>query len=272
MTQDTTGQRTHGRSRLPLGLALAAGLVGVAAIAAGVAAGGPGDTTAAAANAVPLVAAASPSPGATTDGQKGPDGGGRMGGMRGMRGGVTVTAVDGTKLSLRTDDGWTRTIETSGATITKGGATATVAAIAVGDEIAFAQQRGTDGTYTVTAVTVVEPHVGGTVTAVGASSITLTDRDGATVTVAVTSATTYEVAGKTTATLADVTAGMMVMATGTRNADGSLTATAVRAFTPGQGGPGMDGRGGGRHGGPWGGQGGPQDQQTQPNATTPPGA
>ncbi|MCU0506204.1 MAG: DUF5666 domain-containing protein, partial [Chloroflexi bacterium] len=95
----------------------------------------------------------------------------------------------------------------------------------------------------------------------------------ATVTVSVTSATTYEVAGKTNASLADVTAGMMVMATGTKNADGSLTATTVRAFTPGQGGPGMDGRGGGRHhGGQWDGQSGGQNAPTQPNATTPPGA
>lgn len=273
MTHEPTEQRAQHRSRLPLVIALAASLVGVAAIAVGVAAGGPSATASGQANAVPLVAAASPSPRAGTDGQKDRGDGPRMGGMRGMRGGAAVTAVDGTKLSLRTDDGWTRTIDTAGATITKSGATITVGDIRVGDDIAFAQQRNSDGTYTVTSVTVVQPHVGGTVTATGPSSITLKDRDGAIVTVTVTSATTYEVAGKTNATLADVTVGSMVMATGTKNADGSLTATAVRAFTPGQGGPGMDGRGGGRHGGGQrDGQPDGQNAPTQPNATTPPGA
>jgi hypothetical protein len=275
MTQESTEQRTQSRSRLPLGLALAAGLVGVVAIAAGVAAGGPSGTASGAANAVPLIAAASPTPSADADGRRGPGGGPGMDGMRGMhgmRGAVTVAAIDGTRLSLRTDDGWTRTIDASGATISKEGATASLADIKVGDEVVFAQQRNADGTYTITNVTIVQPHVGGAVTATSASSITLKDRDGATVTVQVTSATTYEVAGKSNATLADVTVGAMVMASGTKNADGSLTATTVRAFTPGQGGPGMDGRGGGRHGGPWDGQGGPQDQQTQPNASAAPGA
>jgi hypothetical protein len=273
MTQESTEKRTQRRSRLPLGIALAASLVGVAAIAVGVAAGGPGGTASGAANAIPLVAAASPAPSADAGGQKGWGDGPRMGGMRGMHGGAAVTAVDGTKLSLRTDDGWTRTIDTAGVTITKGGATITVGDIAVGDELAFDQQRNSDGTYTVTSVTVVQPHVDGTVTATGQSSITLKDRDGATITVTVTSATTYEVAGKTNATLADVSVGSMVMATGTKNADGSFSATAVRAFTPGQGGPGMDGRGGGRHGGgPMGGDGGPWGTPNQPNASAVPGA
>ena len=269
MIHESTEQRTPRRSRLPLGIALAASLVGVAAIAAGVAAGGPSATASGQANAVPLVAAASPAPSADAGGQKGTGDGPRMGGIRGMHGGATVTAVDGTRLSLRTDDGWTRTIDTAGVTITKRGATIAVADIKVGDEISFAQLRNSDGTYTITSVVVVQPHVGGTVTATGPSSITLKDRDGVTVTVTVTSTTTYEIAGKTNATLADVTVGSMVMATGTKNADGSLTATTVRAFTPGQGGPGMDGRGGGRHGGgPWDGQ----DAPAQPNASAAPGA
>jgi len=273
MSNESTEQRTQRRSRLPLGIALAASLVGVAAIAAGVAAGGSNATASGQANAVPLIAAASPAPSAGAEGQKGWGDGPRMGGLRGMRGAAAVTSVDGTKLSLRTDDGWTRTIDTAGATITKNGATVTVGDIKVGDEIAFAQQRDTDGTYTVTSVVVVQPHVGGLVTATSPSSVTLKDRDGATVTVTVTSATTYEVAGKTNATLADVTVGAMVMATGTKNADGSLTATAVRAFTPGQGGPGMDGRGGGRHGGgPMDGDGGPWGAPNQPNASAAPGA
>ena len=71
---------------------------------------------------------------------------------------ITITAINGSDLSLKTDDGWTRTISvTSTTTITKGGATITVADLAVGDQIAFAQDRSTGGTYTVTAIKIILP-------------------------------------------------------------------------------------------------------------------
>lgn len=247
MTQEiTTEVRTQRRSRLPLGIALAAGLIGVVAIAAGVAAGGPGSNAPGAANAVPVVANATPVPGQNGQGGQGGWLGGdqtagtKIDGMRGggMRGGVTVTSVSGSQLSLKTDDGWTRTIDATGATITKGGKSATIADINVGDEIRFQQTRDTDGTYKITAIDIELPHAEGTVTAASGSTITLKELDGTTATVNVTSSTTYQVAGKTNATIADVTVGSMVMASGALNADGSLTATTVRAFTPGQGGMG----------------------------------
>ena len=54
-----------------------------------------------------------------------------------------------------------------------------------------------------------------------------------------TSSTTYQVGGITTPTLADVKVGDVVIASGTRNADGSLSATVVRSHAAGQlGGPG----------------------------------
>jgi hypothetical protein len=56
------------------------------------------------------------------------------------------------------------------------------------------------------------------------------------------------VAGSTTATLSDVAVGANVTAKGTRNADGTFSATIVRAFAAGPGGgPGMRGD----HGMPW---------------------
>ncbi len=289
MTLENTEQRTGRRSRLPLGIAAVAGLVGVVAIVAGVAAGGPGNSTQAAGAAAPLLADATPAPAQTGDAvgsQQGdrPDGGmadmkGRAGRMGGMRAGITITAIDGTRISLRTDDGWTRTTDASGATISKGGATASVGDLKVGDQVAFHQQRGADGTYAITRIEVVAPHVDGTVTATATGSITLKAPDGSVVNVVVTPTTTFQVAGKTSATVADVTVGSIVVATGTRNADRTFTATAVRAFTPrqdGQGGPGWNG-GLGRPGmmgpgrgrddqnrgrGPWG----------QPNQTPVPGA
>ena len=108
------------------------------------------------------------------------------------------------------------------------------------------------------------PHAGGTVTGVSSTSITVTQRDGSTATIKVSSSTTYEVSGTAGKVLADVKVGMLVGAVGTLNTDGSLTATAVRAIDPAtfQGNGHHDGRGpwgNGHHDGrgPWGNGAGP---------------
>jgi len=98
-----------------------------------------------------LTLAASPSPSASTapggatsptDPDKdwtGPGGFGMRGpgdSFRVHSGAITVTAVSGSNLSLKTDDGWTRTITvTSDTKITKAGATIAVGDIKVGDTI-----------------------------------------------------------------------------------------------------------------------------------------
>ena len=89
--------------------------------------------------------------------------------MRGAMGfrDITVTAIDGSNVSLKTEDGWTRTITvTSDTTITKGGQTIALSDVQVGDEIRFAQTRNADGTFTITQIHVVMPTIGGQVTAV----------------------------------------------------------------------------------------------------------
>ena len=75
------------------------------------------------------------------------------------------------------------------------------------------------------------PRVGGQVTATSADTITITRRDGTTTTIHVSSSTTYQVAGQTSASLTDVTVGMIVVAEGTQRADGSIDATTVVAGT-----------------------------------------
>ena len=145
---------------------------------------------------------------------------------------VSVTAISGSSVSLATEDGWTRTISTTSATtITRGGAAATLADLAVGDEIHFRQTRNDDGTYSITAIAIVLPHAAGTVTAVGADTITITLRDGTTQTISTTAATTYR-AGKTAGTRADVKVGTVIVATGEKAVDGRLTATAVNVRLP----------------------------------------
>lgn len=178
---------------------------------------------------------------------------GRLGGSRGF-GDITITAISGSSVSLKTADGWTRTIAIASDTaLAKGGATITLSDLKVGDEVRFQQTRGTDGSFTITKLNVVLPHVGGIATAVSGSTITVTERDGTSATINVTSATTYEIGRTTGKALADVKVGMFVGAVGTLNADGSLTATAVRAVDPAS----MPGPG--RHGGhsPWGDGAGP---------------
>ena len=78
---------------------------------------------------------------------------------------ISITGIDGSKLSLRTSDGWTRTIDSSGATITKSGRTIALADLKVGDQISFREARQSDGSYKVTAIQVLpaknQPGAGG---------------------------------------------------------------------------------------------------------------
>ena len=176
---------------------------------------------------------------------------GMMGGkgdMRGMdfggpgrgAGAITITSIAGSGLSLKTDDGWTRTIAvTPSTTITRAGATITVSDLAVGDEIRFAETKATDGTFSITRIVVVVPTQGGEVTAKTSDTITVTRRDGTTATIHVGSSTTYTVQGVTIATLADIAVGMHLRAEGTLNSDGSLDASRVMAGTGGHDGPGF---------------------------------
>jgi hypothetical protein len=199
--------------------------------------------------------------------------GGRAGGPgfgRGF-GGVEITAISGSSISLETGDGWTRTITVdSGTTYAKSGDTIALGDLAVGDRIAFRQTLEDDGTWTIDSVAVIPPHAGGEVTAVTGSTITVTRRDDTTTTINVDGSTAYTVNGDA-ATLADVKVGMVLMAEGTENSDGSLDATTVRAGDAGDflrpGGPGGRGGRGGHHFGF-----GPDANDDSPDATTAPTA
>lgn len=153
-------------------------------------------------------------------------------------GGVTVTAISGSSISLATGDGWTRTITVdSGTTYMKSNVAITLGDLQVGDQVGFRQTKETDGSYSIDAIVVIPPHLGGRVTTVSGSTITVTQRDGTTGTIRVTGDTTYKIAGAA-ATLADVKVGMFLLAEGTDASDGSLTAASVRAGNFGDRGPG----------------------------------
>jgi hypothetical protein len=140
---------------------------------------------------------------------------------------ITVTAVSANEISLKTDDGWTRTITVTADTkITKGGQPATLAEVTVGDRVRFAERKNDDGTWTITALAVVLPQTAGAVTAIGGDTITIARRDGTSETIQTTDATTYH-RGNADGSRADVTVGSTIVATGERGSDGRLTATSV---------------------------------------------
>jgi hypothetical protein len=176
---------------------------------------------------------------------------GRRGGLAGGR--ISITAIDGSSVSLETIDGWTRTISVGDSTsITRDGETIALSDLSVGDTVRI-RQTVEDDTWTVTAIEVVVPSVVGQVTAADGDSLTLQQPDSSTITVHVDGSTTYTVAGETGKALADVEIGMVVVASGELNDDGSLDASSVRAGSIWQG-MGRDGRGHGpgRGNGPWG--------------------
>jgi Domain of unknown function (DUF5666) len=151
----------------------------------------------------------------------------------GRFGGVTITAINGSNLSLKTDDGWTRTIAvTSSTKITKGDRTITLSDLKVGDSIGFSQRRNDDGTYTIDAIAVLIPRVAGTVSDVTSSGFTLKARDGTTWTITVTGSTTYTI-GSASGSKADVKAGTNVVVSGEKGStDTSLTAQSVQVRVP----------------------------------------
>jgi hypothetical protein len=150
------------------------------------------------------------------------------GSLRGSAGqvAITITKIDGSKLSLQTTDGWTRTIDATGAAITKGGQTIAVTALKVDDQINFREARQSDGTYKITTIEVLVPTASGTVTAVGSGSVTITQSDGSSKTLTLTGSTTYSEAGATVSKSA-VVVGVRISAQGTVDSAGSFTATAI---------------------------------------------
>jgi uncharacterized protein DUF5666 len=139
--------------------------------------------------------------------------------------GITITAISGSNVSLATENGWTRTIDASGATITKNGAAAQLSDLKVGDSVGLRERRNDDGTWTVTQIIVVPARVAGVVGDVSDSSFTVRLSDGSTTTIAITSSTTYTL-GREAATKAALASGLQVVVEGDESG-GTFTATEV---------------------------------------------
>ncbi len=202
--------------RLLLTAAIAIVGVGAVAVALGLASGGPATALAANPTAIP----GHPDLG---NGWMAP-GGMRLGAAGDVA--ITITAINGNALSLKTTDGWTRTIDTTGAAITKAGQTISVSGLKVGDEITFREARQTDGSFKITTIEVVVPTATGTVATVTSTSVTITLPGGSSQTLATTSSTTYSQGGAS-ASRSALVAGVRITAQGTVDSSGNFTATSI---------------------------------------------
>ncbi len=110
--------------------------------------------------------------------------------------------------------------------ILKGEATGAIGDLAVGDTVRIRQRRNVDGSFTILAVRVVLPRVAGVVTAIGADSLTIRGRRGATRAIALTGTTTYRL-GKQPGSKSDVKVGSRIAAQGSTGAGDTFTASAV---------------------------------------------
>lgn len=154
------------------------------------------------------------------------------GGDKGFRGGaafgtITIASITGTKIGLKTADGWTRTIDVADAKVFLGREAGKVSDLAVGDEVRLRQKRNADGSFSVVSLTVPAARAGGEVTAVGATTITIKRRDGGTTTLTVNAATDYRQGGAD-ASKADVKVGSTITAEGRPGSSAAFTATIVK--------------------------------------------
>ncbi len=163
-------------------------------------------------------------------------GGGGGLGLAGPRGGfgatvgrsITIDSIDGSKIGLKTDDGWTRTVTVGSDTkIDKDGKAATVADLKVGDRVILRQQHNADGTYTVTGLSVYLPVVAGSVSAIDGNDVTVKLRDGTTRTVTLTGSTTFKL-GPTDGKKSDLKVDSAVVVSGTEGPGDAFTASTVR--------------------------------------------
>ena len=141
---------------------------------------------------------------------------------------ITIASISGSDVTLKTVDGWTRTITiTDSVQLTKGGQPITLADLKVGDQVRFRQTRNDDGSYTVTALAVVVPTIEGKASDITSSGFKVTTRDGSVWTVTVNGSTVYSF-GQATGSLSDVKDGQQVFVAGTVPSDNQMTASSVR--------------------------------------------
>lgn len=159
----------------------------------------------------------------------------------------TVSDVSASAFKVTGRDGAVWTIAVNGSTTFRyGTGDGSLADVTNGTTVVVQGTSTGDNALTALTVRVKPDRAIGTVTAKTTDSITITKRDGSTVTVHVDGDTTYRVAGVENADFGDVAVDMVIGVSGRERADGSIDADAVaagngRGFHRGGGRGGFDG-------------------------------
>jgi hypothetical protein len=154
----------------------------------------------------------------------------------------TVTAISGNTLTLKSERGsTTSTVHVlSSATIQRAGQTAGLSDIHIGDTIAVAGTQNSDKSFNAERVEIILPHAGGQITKISGSDITVSDHGGGALVIHTTASTKFVTLTKgangpvqSTTALGSLKVGDFIVAEGTKNSDGSITALTVSTFPAG---------------------------------------
>lgn len=166
---------------------------------------------------------------------------GLRGGRRGPGAGGEVTAIGDSSLTLETPNGDSLTVNVSDETVVRlveSQSDGSLSDIEVGDNVRVRGQRNDDGSVDAVAIMVAPEGdmVGGRVTAVDGSTITVTGRDGETATITTSDSTVFRLGPDgETGSISDVTTDSGVQAFGELQEDGSLAARLLFVGRPGHG-------------------------------------
>jgi hypothetical protein len=147
-----------------------------------------------------------------------------------VRGTVSDVSSSGFKVTGRDGAVWTIAVNAT-TEYQYGTGAGSLADVTNGTTVVVQGTSTGDNALTALTVRVKPDRAVGTVTSKTADSITITKRDGSTVTVHVDADTTYRVAGVENADLGDVAVDMAIGVSGRERADGSIDADAVAAGT-----------------------------------------
>jgi hypothetical protein len=145
-----------------------------------------------------------------------------------------VTEVNGSTITIASGQG-TATVDVTGATVyvTDSGAASSLSAVVKGAEIMAVGTKNSDGSLAAEQIIIVTPRLAGKVSAVTGTTITLAGARGTQIihVTTITRYVTYTMSAngptQSPSSLSAVKAGVFIVAEGTRNGDGSLTATTI---------------------------------------------
>ncbi len=145
-----------------------------------------------------------------------------------------VTSISGSTITIQDRQGTHVIKTTASTTVARAGQAASLSDIATGAQISAVGTKNSDGSLNAESIDIMLPMAGGEIKSIAGSTITTTDRRGATATIRVTASTRYVTvtlgsAGptQTASSLSALKAGAYISAVGTKNSDGSLTAVVV---------------------------------------------